>query len=163
MLTLMAVRAADSWLALQVLREDRLRVQLPNERSAAGWKSSGHPGVQTRAGDPWPWLWRLLLETGEQRREACNAASAVSPAHLWQLSGTSSNMCLEPDVDTVQFQPFCSRTGTHDGRWTGEHIRLLRCRLRVHSRARVGFKTACDDDPFQVERHQSPMSGKHAL
>lgn len=40
----------------------------------------------------------------------------MSPSHLWQLSGTSSNICLEPDVDPVQLRSFCSRTEIHDGK-----------------------------------------------
>lgn len=87
---LMHVRAADSWLVLQVLREDRLRVHLPNDCSAAGWKSSGHPGVQTWAGDSRPWLWWLLMETGRQRSEACDAGSAAQSVwHSLEESITS--------------------------------------------------------------------------
>lgn len=92
---LMRLRVADSWLAPQVLREDRLRVHLPNDRSAAGWKPLGHPGVQTGDRDPWPWLWRLLVETGiyrERRRAAL--------VH----------------VEAVQLHSFYSRTEPHDGK-----------------------------------------------
>lgn len=84
------VSAADSWLPPQVLWEDRLRVHLPNDRSSVGWKSLGHPGVQTWACDPWPRQWRLLMETGILVQwSAVFGAARPIPSKLWRLSGTS--------------------------------------------------------------------------
>lgn len=116
---LVHVRAADSWLALQVLRQDRLRVHLPNDRSAAGWKSSGHPGVQTRAGDPWPRLRRLLMETGMQGAEV----SSTGPERLtrpgWGLHICGSS--LGPVKGSVWSRMLTKHSYTHSSRntWWG--------------------------------------------
>lgn len=154
----MHASAADSWLTLQVLRENRLRVHLPNDRCTVGWKSPGHPGVQTWAGDPWPRQWRLFMETGMQKTATVGQfdIARLIFSYLWRLFGTSSNICLGLDVVTVQLHNSTQEQAEiHDGNiylWTNKSDQSL----SKYEWMTLGPHTAADYDHYKWNNINPP-------